>query len=203
MEDAMNEGGIVEGIIEAVLFAVGDPVEAEQLAEAADIGEKALEETVAAMNDDYEQNRRGITIKKIEGRYQLASSPVYAENVRKCLNLEKKKPLSRTLLETLAIIAYMQPVTKQQIMEIRGVDAKHAVNKLMEKGLVCEMGRHEAPGRPLLFGTTDEFLRKFGFSSISEMPLTMQKIEESLTDGENEEDSSEPETPQIEEPDAT
>lgn len=181
-----NKGGSfeeIEGIIEAVLFAVGDPVEADRLAAAVGIDEETLLEAIASMNEGYEKRRRGITVKKLEERYQLSTSPRYTENIRKCLNLEKKRPLSRTLLETLAIIAYMQPVTKQQIMDIRGVDAKHAVNKLMEKGLVCEMGRHEAPGRPLLFGTTYEFLRKFGFSSINEMPDTMKKIEESLNEG--------------------
>ena len=175
----------IHGAVEAVLFASGDAVERGRLAEAVGCDEDALCKTVALMNEYYENEKRGIAIIKIEDGYQLSTNRRYSENVRMCLKLEKPRPLSQTLLETLAIIAYMQPVTKQQIAEIRGADANHAVNKLMEKGLVCEMGRHTAPGKPILFGTTDEFLRKFGMSSVSEMPETMMCIEESLREHEN------------------
>lgn len=170
----------MEGAVEAVLFASGSPVETKKLALALDCEEAAVAPILEAMNARYQAADSGFFIKKIEDGFQLCTNPRYTEQIRKSLKLEKKQPLSQTLLETLAIIAYMQPVTRAQIAEIRGTDAQHSVNKLMEKGLVCERGRLDAPGKPILFGTTDEFLRRFGFSSINEIPAAMQELEAAI-----------------------
>ena len=172
----------VEGAIEAVLFAAGSPVKMNILAEACGVNTDTLKKIVNVMNDKYEAGARGLIIKKLEDKYQMGTNEKYSDHIRFGLKLDKPQKLSQTLLETLAIIACMQPVTKQQIMEIRGVDAGHAVNRLMERDLICEMGRLDAPGKPILFGTSEEFLRTFGFSKADELPETMRMMEGELGD---------------------
>ena len=153
---------------EAILFAAGEAVEIKNIASALEQDEKIIRSIMKELTDDYE--KRGISIIRVDNSYQMCTRSEYFDCIKKLYQAPKRKVLSTTLLETLAIIAYRQPVTKGQIEEIRGVSADHAVNKLVEYNLVEEAGRLDAPGKPILFGTTDEFLRYFGFNAIDNMP---------------------------------
>ncbi|MBR6401667.1 MAG: SMC-Scp complex subunit ScpB [Firmicutes bacterium] len=153
---------------EAILFASGEAVDIKDIASALEQDVKTMHSIMAELMDDYEN--RGIHIIQIDTSYQMCTRSEYFDSIKKLYQAPRRKVLSTTLLETLAIIAYRQPVTKAQIEEIRGVSADHAVNKLVEYGLVDEAGRLDAPGKPILFGTTDEFLRYFGFKTVEAMP---------------------------------
>ena len=153
---------------EAILFAAGEAVNIKDLASALEQDIKTMCSIMQELCDDYEN--RGISIIQIDDSYQMCTRDEYFDSIKKLYQAPKRKVLSTTLLETLAIIAYRQPVTKAQIEEIRGVSADHAVNKLVEYELVDEVGRLDAPGKPILFGTTDEFLRYFGFKAVESMP---------------------------------
>ncbi len=153
---------------EAILFAAGEAVDIKDLASALEQDIKTMNSIMQELCDDYEN--RGISIIQIDDSYQMCTRDEYFDSIKKLYQAPKRKVLSTTLLETLAIIAYRQPVTKAQIEEIRGVSADHAVNKLVEYELVDEVGRLDAPGKPILFGTTDEFLRYFGFKAVESMP---------------------------------
>ncbi len=153
---------------EAILFAAGEAVDIKDLASALEQDIKTMRSIMQELCDDYEN--RGISIIQIDDSYQMCTRDEYFDSIKKLYQAPKRKVLSTTLLETLAIIAYRQPVTKAQIEEIRGVSADHAVNKLVEYELVDEVGRLDAPGKPILFGTTDEFLRYFGFKAVESMP---------------------------------
>ena len=163
--------GKAEAVIEAVLFTMGESVEISRLAEV--IGEevKTTKEIVGGMMEKLEQDDRGITIIELEDAYQMCTKNEMYEYLIKIAKQPKRHVLTDVLLETLSIIAYKQPITKVEIEKIRGVSCDHAVNKLVEYNLVCELGRLDAPGRPLLFGTTEEFLRSFGVQSIDELPV--------------------------------
>jgi len=160
----------LQNILEAALFAAGDPLPLSQLAAAVGLERKAAKNLLDALAAQYREARRGICLLEVDETYQMCASPLYFNQVKTLLDHRPKRPISQTLLETLAIIAYRQPVTKIMIEEIRGVSADHAVNRLVESGLVAELGRQDAPGRPVLFGTTDAFLRYFGYSSLGQLP---------------------------------
>ena len=128
------------------------------------------EEDGAYILAEYETEKRGIRIVEIDNAYQMCTAAECFEFIRNMYKSPKRQGMTQALLETLAIIAYKQPITKAQIEEIRGVSADHAVNKLLEKNLICETGRLNVPGKPILFGTTNEFLRYFGFKSTNELP---------------------------------
>lgn len=160
----------IEAAIEAILFVSGEAVPLTKIAYALEQDIKTLKSILDNMVDKYEQAQRGLKIIEINKSYQMCTSPRYFEYIKKLYISEQKQPLTQALLETLAIIAYKQPVTKVQIEHIRGVSAEHAVNKLIERKLVKEVGRMDAPGKPVLFGTTDDFLRYFGFKSINNLP---------------------------------
>lgn len=153
---------------EAILFASGEAVDIKDIASALDQDVKTMRSIMAELIDDYDG--RGVGIIQVDTAYQMCTRGEYFDVIKKLYQAPKRKVLSTTLLETLAIIAYRQPVTKAQIEEIRGVSADHAVNKLVEYELVDEVGRLDAPGKPILFGTTDEFLRYFGFKALESMP---------------------------------
>lgn len=153
---------------EAILFAAGEPVPLRALATAAGADVPAMRMAVEALANDY--TNRGIRLIQVGEAYQLCTNSDYFDCIKKLYQAPKRKVLSTTILETLAVIAYRQPVTKAYIAEIRGVNADHAVNKLVEYGLVEEVGRLDAPGRPIQFGTTDEFLRYFDFKTLDSMP---------------------------------
>jgi segregation and condensation protein B len=123
------------------------------------------------MSEEYERDCRGFLLRQINESYQLCSNPIYFEAVSLLVQAPVKRVITHALMETLSIIAYKQPVTKAQIEEIRGVSADHAVNKLMEFGLVAEKGRLDAPGKPILFATSEEFLRHFGFGNLHQLPI--------------------------------
>ncbi|MCL2617271.1 MAG: SMC-Scp complex subunit ScpB [Defluviitaleaceae bacterium] len=159
-----------ESIIEAMLFAAGEPIDAREIAKTIDVDVRTTQALLDNMACKYETEKRGITIVQLDGSFQMCTNPRHYEYVRKVFANSRKKPLTPALLETLAIIAYKQPVTKAQIEQIRGVDADHGVNKLVEYSLVMECGRADAPGRPILFATTDDFLRYFGISSLRQLP---------------------------------
>lgn len=163
---------------EAILFAAGEAVELKSLASALEIDTNTARAIVANLADRY--YGRGIRIIQVGDSYQMCTNEDCFDSIKRLYQAPQRKTLSTTLLETLAIVAYRQPVTKAQIEEIRGVSAEHAVNKLVEYNLVKEVGRQDAPGKPILFGTTDEFLRYFGFKSLETMPPVSQDNGEQL-----------------------
>lgn len=169
----------IMAVIEAVLFAMGDSVELSRLNHVLEIPEKEISEIIAKMNDKYKRQDRGIYIVELEDAVQLCTKPELYEYLIKVAKAPRKYVLSDTLLETLSIIAYKQPVTRLEVEKIRGVSCDHAVNRLLEFNLIQELGRLDAPGRPLLFGTTEEFLRTFGVKSLGDLPiLNLEQIED-------------------------
>ena len=168
-----------EALLEGILFAMGESVERDMLAEALGITPEETDETAAALAASYEQEERGLRLIRLEDRYQLTTAEDCYEALIRIAEKPKKPVLTDVVLETLAIIAYRQPVTKTDIERIRGVSSDHAVNRLVEYGLVEERGRQNAPGRPLLFGTTEEFLKRFRISDPAELPdITPEKLAE-------------------------
>ena len=173
------EEKIYKTAIESILFTMGDSVELDKIAAALelDIGQtKCLIEELA---QEYEEYGRGMRIIELEGAYQMCTAPGAYDFLIRIAKQPKKHVLTDVLLETLSIIAYKQPVTKAEIEKIRGVSCDHAVSKLVEYSLVSELGRLDAPGRPMLFGTTEDFLRSFGIHSLEELPkMNALQIEE-------------------------
>ena len=160
----------MKAAIEAILFVAGEPITLAELALALDCDTKTAKVLVTELTNQYKEEKRGILIAEIDGKYQMCTNPDCFTYIKKVYEQIRPKNLSPVLLETLAIIAYRQPVTKGHIEEIRGVSADHAVNRLVEYGLVSEKGRLDAPGRPILFGTSDEFLRHFQLSNLTQLP---------------------------------
>ena len=169
----------IKGIIEAILFTMGESVSLEKLAAVLELGKEDTKYIIQQMMSEYEKQNRGIQIIELEGAYQMCTKKQMYEYLIRIASQPKKQVLTDVLLETLSIIAYKQPVTRIEIEKIRGVSSGHAVNKLVEYNLVCEVGRLDVPGRPLLFGTTEEFLRSFGVNSIDELPQPQpEQVEE-------------------------
>ena len=167
----------IEAALEAVLFTMGQAVPLASLARSVEQDQEKTEKLLHEMMDRYEEEDRGIRLLELSGSFQLCTKKEYYENLIRVASEPKKQELSEAALETLSIIAYKQPVTKAEIQRIRGVASDHAVNRLVEFGLVCEVGRLDAPGRPILFATTEEFLRRFGVGSLEELPrLDDEKI---------------------------
>jgi segregation and condensation protein B len=158
-------------VIEAVLFAMGDSVELSRISGVLETTNEQVLEVIAKMNVKYKKEDRGIYIVELEDSVQLCTKPSLYDYLIKIAKAPRKLAMSDTLLETLSIIAYKQPVTRMEIEKIRGVSCEHAINRLVEFKLVQELGRMDAPGRPLLFGTTEEFLRTFGVKSLGELPV--------------------------------
>ena len=166
----MNEKNY-EAIIEAILFTMGESVELDKIAAAIELDKKETKAIIEKMMKHYENPSIGVKIIELDDAYQMCIKSEMYEYLIKIARQPKRHVLTDVLLETLSIIAYKQPITKVEIEKIRGVSCDHAVNKLVEYNLVCELGRLDAPGRPLLFGTTEEFLRSFGVQSIDELPV--------------------------------
>ena len=160
----------LEARLEALLFVAASPVLAAQLAEALNCTPQQVEEGLRSLEKTYLQTVRGLSLQWHAGKVQLTTAPAAAGLVEKFLGLEATARLSRAGLETLAIIAYRQPVTRPGIDAIRGVNSDGVLKSLLSKGLVHEVGRSEGPGRPILYGTTAEFLQHFGLASMSELP---------------------------------
>ena len=160
----------IESAIEAILFASGEPISAERLAMALEVEVEAIEPLVNHLADFYSFERRGIRVLKIDDCYQLVSAPEHAAVVRKAMETRRPPQLSQAALESLAVIAYFQPTTKAYVEQIRGVDSSYTVGLLADRGLIEECGRLAVPGRPILYRTTQTFLRSFGLRSIEELP---------------------------------
>lgn len=160
----------MEGIIESILFTMGDSVEVGKIAKAIEQDVDTTRKLIHRMMDKYESENRGVRIIELEDSFQMCTKKETYEYLIRVATQPKKHALTDILLETLSIIAYKQPVTKLEIEKIRGVKSDHAVNKLVEYNLVCERGRLDAPGKPILFGTTEEFLRRFSIPSLDDLP---------------------------------
>ena len=156
--------------IEAILFANGDSVDAARIAQALELTEKDVHALAQELMEEYSSSERGITIIKLDDAYQMVSSKEYAPQIRTVMDLRRNTPLSQAALEVLAVVAYNQPVTKAFVEQVRGVDCSGVIGSLTAKGLVEEKGRLELPGRPLLYGTTENFLRCFNLQSLDDLP---------------------------------
>ncbi len=165
----------LEAVIEAILFTMGEAVEVERIAAAVEHDEDTVRRLIRNMMTNYEESDRGIRIIELDGSFQLCTKPEMYEYLIKVAHVPKKHVLTDVMLETLSIIAYKQPITRLEIEKIRGVKCDHAVNKLIEYNLICEAGRLDAPGRPILFATTEEFLRYFGIESLEDLPILNQE----------------------------
>lgn len=174
-------------VMEAILFTMGDSVEIAHLAGALEVETKKVWELLQGMKERYEMEDRGIRLLELQDACQLCTKTEYYDYLIRIAKQPKKYALTEVLLETLSIVAYKQPVTRLEIEKIRGVKCDHAVNKLVEYGLIEEVGRLDAPGRPLLFGTTEDFLRSFGVSSTEELPqMSAEQIEDFKEEAEEE-----------------
>lgn len=160
----------LELVIEALLFAAGDEVRAADIASVTKLDIKEVAGVMHRWMDRYNSESRGIMIRQIEDAYQLCTRKEFYEDIKSYFEPRHMNYLSNPAMETLAIIAYNQPVTRAQIESIRGVNCDSVINRLLDKSMICEVGKSEAPGRPVLFGTTPEFLRSLGFSSLDELP---------------------------------
>ena len=160
----------IEGEIEAILFAMGEAVELSRIAKAIQQDVTTTENIIRNMMIHYQEEERGIQIIELENSFQLCTKKEYYDSLIRIAAQPKKPTLTDVMLETLSIIAYKQPVTKAEIEKIRGVKCDHAINKLVEYELVRELGRLDAPGRPILFGTTEEFLGCFGVQGLEDLP---------------------------------
>ena len=156
--------------IEGILFAAGEPVKTAKLAAVLEISIEAVEEAVRLLRYDYDTQERGFMIIDIDEGYQICSRPEYYNYIQAILGEQRRQALSNAAMEALAIIAYRQPITRAQIEYIRGVNSDSAVNRLVERGLIEESGRLDAPGRPVLYKTTQNFLRCFGLSTPKDLP---------------------------------
>jgi segregation and condensation protein B len=182
-----NEIQDILAAIEAILFTMGNSVQIEKLAVAINHDEKTTIKLVHHLADIYENEKRGMKIIELDNSFQMCTRPEYYENLIKVASAPKKQVLTDVILETLSIVAYKQPITKAEIEKIRGVKTDHAVNKLIEYGLIEEIGRLDAPGRPILFSTTEEFLRRFGVASMDDLPqLKEEQVEELKEEAEEE-----------------
>ena len=160
----------MQAAIEAILFTMGDSVELEKIAAAIEQDVQTTRKIIHLMMDHYREEERGIRILELENSYQLCTKAEFFEYLIRIAKQPQKAVLSEVMLETLAIIAYKQPVTRVEIEKIRGVKCDHVINKLIEYNLIRELGRLDAPGKPILFGTTEEFLRHFGVQSLEDLP---------------------------------
>ena len=192
----MNKKDMISAL-EAVLFSSGEPISKKRLAEVFDIEEKQIDELAAGLEKSLSERGSGLTVLKLENAYQISTRTEYAEYIRAAFDIKRKTPLSPASLEVLAVIAYNQPVTRAFIEQVRGVDCSGVISTLVEKELIEERGRLELPGRPLLYGTTKNFLRCFSLSDLSELPplpkeqaqvsdlgeqLTIETVEEQVED---------------------
>ncbi len=178
--------------VEAILFASGEPLEIGRIADALDVDAETVQALLFEVGANLDNRKSGICLLKLGSKYQLCSRTEYAPQIRAVLDMKKNIPLSNAALEVLAVVAYNQPVTKAYIEQIRGVDCSGVVNTLCQKGLLEEKGRLDLPGKPLLYGTTPNFLRCFCLTSLSELPELPDKIgaEELVSAGDDEIDSS-------------
>lgn len=170
-ETTMEEEKNWKAVIEGILFTMGRSVRISQIAAALGLPEEQVRNLAEEMMKEYEETARGIHMIELEDSLQLCTKAEYYEYLIRIAAQPKKHVMTEALLETLSIVAYKQPITKSEIERIRGVKSDHAINKLVEYDLIEEVGRMEAPGKPILFATTEEFLRSFGVSSLMDLPM--------------------------------
>ena len=169
----------IEAAIEAILFTMGESVEISRLAEAIDSDVKTTKKLLAEMQQEYAERDGGIQLLILDDAVQLCTRKELYEYIIRIAKAPRKITLSEAALETLAIVAYKQPITRVEIEKIRGVASHHSIDRLLEYDFIQELGRLDAPGRPILFGTTEQFLRSFGLESLAQMPeMDMNKMEE-------------------------
>ncbi|MBQ1388681.1 MAG: SMC-Scp complex subunit ScpB [Clostridia bacterium] len=167
----------IAAAIEAILFASGTPVEVERIAIALELDTATVRDTADELIEKYKDS--GVKIIRLNKSLQMCSNKQYGQYVRKVMDMKKNTPLSQAAMEVLAVVAYNQPVTKAFVEQIRGVDCSGVMTSLCQKGLVEEKGRLELPGRPLIYGTTDHFLRCFGIENLEGLPPIEEKKESS------------------------
>lgn len=166
----MNKSENLVSTLEAMLFAAGDPVEVNKLSEVLDIDIETIERMLGYLSAQYDERNSGLMLIRIDNKYQLCTREQYSEEVRKLMEIKKNTPLSNAAFEVLAIIAYNKTVTRSFIEQVRGVDCSGPISSLVQKGLIEEKGRLDLPGRPLVYGTTDRFLRCFSLNSLDDLP---------------------------------
>jgi len=164
------DAAYIEGALTSIVFAAGDPVETKLLARTLELEEETVNDILQTVADRLAYARSSVRLARLDDRWQFATSPEYADVVRKALERRRAPTLSQTALEVLSIIAYYQPVTRGYVEKVRGVDSSYTVGMLEDRGLIEECGRLDAPGRPILYRTTPAFLRVFGISTLSELP---------------------------------
>ena len=196
----MDEVNNIMASLEAMLFAAGDPVEPGKLAEVLDVDVENVIKMLGHLEAMYDENNRGLRLIRIDGKYQLCTREEYSDEVRGLLEIKKNTPLSQAAFEVLAIVAYNKTVTRSFIEQIRGVDCSGPVSNLIQKGLIEEKGRLDLPGRPLVYGTTDRFLRCFSLNSLDDLPdlPEEEKQDDSQTSLFEDEKSKEPDIPDAE-----
>ena len=168
---------------EAVLFASGEPLSIDRFTQVFEITPEKTVSIMESLSKKYEETDSGLILLRLENTYQLATKKEYAEYIKRAFDIRRRTPLSSAALEVLAVVAYNQPVTKSFIEQVRGVDCSSVVTTLIEKGLVEERGRLELPGKPLLYGTTKNFLRCFSLGDLSDLPpLPKNQNGEEVTD---------------------
>ncbi len=176
-----------KNIIEAILFTMGDAVELSKIAKAIEVEKSTAKRLLKELADEYEINGRGIRIIALDESYQMCTDESMYDYLIKIAKQPERHVLTDVMLETLSIVAYRQPITRGEIEKIRGVSCDHAINRLIEYGLVTELGRLDAPGHPILFGTTEEFLRRFDVQSINDLPrVSPESIEQFKEEAERE-----------------
>ena len=176
-KDAGLEGSL-KGRIEAILFVSGEAVAIRDLAKALQTGEKELKAALKEIGSEYDYEQRGFMLKRFGEKVQLATRPLYSEDVLRMLQPVQQQSLSQAAMETLAVVAYKQPVTRGEVEQIRGVKCDYSLQSLMIKGLIQEVGRKDTIGRPILYGTTDTFLSHFGIEGLEDLPPLPEPVSE-------------------------
>ena len=169
-EEASEAAGTLSGRIEAILFVAGEPVRIEELAKALNVSVPAVENEVTKLRDEYDFHQRGFTLKRFGHQVQLATRALYATDVVHLLQPVQKQSLSQAAMETLAVVAYKQPVTRAEVEQVRGVKCDYSIQSLVNKELTMEGGRKDTLGRPILYGTTENFLSHFGLTTLEDLP---------------------------------
>lgn len=168
LESGAEGNNEIRNALECLLLARGGPLRIAEIRKVLDVGEAEIRATLAALQVEY--MGRGLQIQEVAGGYQLCTRPEYGEYVQRLLRLQETDPLTRASVEVLAIIAYRQPVTRPEVDAIRGVQSVHHLIRLQERRLICPVGRRSSPGRPILYGTTEGFLRYFGLKDLNALP---------------------------------
>ena len=179
----------IKSAIESMMYIRGEPLDIKDMAEVFNIDKKVVYECCRELAEEYEREGRGIVIREVNKSFQFVTRPENIDYIERLCTPVKQKRLSQSALEVLAIVAYRQPVTKGEIEAVRGIRCDRVIEGLSAKGLVAELGRSDAVGRPILYGTTDEFLKQFGFSSLKELP-DIEDIEDVLREGGTDEDDN-------------